>query len=188
MENITIYIVHGYTSSSKAEWFPWLKEKLNEIGINVIVFDMPNSNSPEVKAWDECLEKNINEMNENTYFIGHSLGCITALRYLEKQSQEKRIAGIIMVSGFNCVNPRYPFFDPFIKDNLDTEKIKKMIKKRIVVSSPTDPYAPYKFSCELAKALEAELVTIENGGHFTGDEGFTQFPQLLDIINIWLKK
>ena len=181
-EKSTVYIVHGYTSSSKDEWFPWLKGKLIEKGINVIVFDMPNSNSPIVTEWDEFLGKNIDLVNESTYFVGHSLGCVTLLRYFNNQNCETKIGGAILVSGFICQNPKYPFMDSFVNKNLDIEKIIGMVKNRCVISSPNDIYVPYEFSCELAKRFDAELLTIKNGGHFIGQEGYFKFPQVFDEI------
>ena len=183
-----VYIIHGYTSSSNAEWFPWIKRMLNEDGINVSVFDMPNSNNPIAIQWIEHLDRNIKKITRETYFIAHSLGCITLLRYLEKQSENAEIGGIIFVSGFIKKNPKYPNFDQFIKEDLNMKKIIKMTENRFVFSAPNDPYVPYTFSCELAKQFNANLVTIENGGHFIGQEGFYEFPQLYDELYKMMNK
>lgn len=180
MEKVTVYIVHGYTSSSEAEWFPWLKRKLMDIGINVTVFDMPNPNSPVAAEWDDHLEKKIKIRDENTYFIGHSLGCITLLRYLQKQPINIKIGGAILVSGFIERLPNYPILDSFIKSDLDMEMLTKMVQNRCVVSAPNDTIVAYKYSCELAKQFDAKLITVENGGHFIGQESFFEFPQLYD--------
>ena len=188
MKNIIIYIIHGYTASSKAEWFPWLKKKLSDIGINVIVFDMPNPDTPVASEWIEHLNKGIETINENTYFIGHSLGCVTLLRFLEFQYIDTKIGGIILVSGFNKKNPKYPNLDPFIKADLDFRKIIKMVKKRYIFSAPNDNYVPYEYSCELAKAFDAKMIIVENGGHFIAQEGFLEFPQIFDEICKMIEK
>ncbi|MDR0465252.1 MAG: alpha/beta hydrolase [Treponema sp.] len=180
MKDIIVYIVHGYTSSSDAEWFPWLKSKLSRIGVNVIVLDMPNSNAPIASEWIGHLSKNVKAIDENTYFIGHSLGCITLLRFLETQHDNTKMGGIILASGFVRKIPKYPNLDQFIKSDLDIKKMTKMTPNRCVFSAPNDNYVPYEYSCELAKFLEAKLITIENGGHFIGQEGFIQFPQLFE--------
>ena len=184
----TVYIIHGYTSSSNAEWFPWMKEKLNKKGINVTVFDMPNSDAPVARQWIEHLDSNIEKITENTHFIGHSLGCITLLRYLEKQTDNTKFGGIILASGFIKKNPKYPIFDPFIKEDLNMNKIIKMTQNRIVFTAPNDQYVPYDFSCELAQLFKANLITIENGGHFIGQEGFYEFPQLYDELCRMMKE
>ena len=182
MKEKIVYIVHGYTSSSDAEWFPWIKRMLNEKGINVSVFDMPSSNDPVVLQWIEHLDNNIEKITKDTYFIAHSLGCIALLRYLEGQPENTEIGGIIFASGFIKKNPKYPNFDQFIKEDLNMTKIIKMTQNRVVFSAPNDPYVPYTFSCELADHFNAILVTIENGGHFIGQEGFYEFPQLFEEL------
>ena len=58
-KKVNVYVVHGYTSASSAEWFPWLKNKLTEIDISTTIFDMPNPNDPKVNEWDAYLDKNI---------------------------------------------------------------------------------------------------------------------------------
>jgi len=180
VKDIIVYIVHGYTSSSNGEWFPWLKSKLSDIGVNTIVFDMPNPNAPIASEWIAHLSKNIKTIDENVYFIGHSLGCITLLRFLENQPDNTKIGGIILASGFIKKNPKYPNLDQFIKNDLNLKKAAKMAKHRYVFSAPNDIYVPYEYSCELAKLFDAELITVENGGHFIAQEGFFEFPQVFD--------
>ena len=182
MTQTKVYVVHGYTSSSEAEWFPWLKRKLTYDGIDVTVFDMPNPDAPVASEWDEHLDKNIEMRDENTYFIGHSLGCITLLRYLEKQPLNTTIGGVILTSGFVESLPNYPNLHPFIKADLDMKKLIKMARNRCVVSAPDDSIVPYKYSCELARRFDAKLITVENGGHFIGQEGFFEFPQVYDEL------
>lgn len=41
-----IYIIHGFTASSQANWFPWIKKQLELKGSDVFIPDMPNSNNP----------------------------------------------------------------------------------------------------------------------------------------------
>lgn len=183
-----IYVVHGYTASSKDEWFPWLKSKLTENNIKVTIFDMPNSNSPNVIQWDSHLDKNITECDENTFFVGHSLGCISLLRYLEKQPVDKKIGGVVLVSGFLEEVPTLPMLDSFIKHDLNVKKLTELIRNLCVISSPSDSIVDYKYSCELAKQLKAKLITVENGGHFIAQEGFTEFPLVYDELCKMIKE
>lgn len=188
MPKSTVYIVHGYTSSSEAEWFPWLENKLTNIGVDVFVFDMPNPDFPVASEWDEHLDKNIGALSENTYFVGHSLGCITLLKYFERHPADTKIGGVILASGFIERLPNYPNLDSFIKDDLDIEMLIKMTPNRCVLSAPNDTIVAYKYPCELAKLFNAKLITVENGGHFIGQEGFFEFPQVYDELCRMMKK
>ncbi|WP_411217919.1 alpha/beta hydrolase [Terribacillus saccharophilus] len=51
----------------------------------------------DVGQWDADLDRNIKKP-QNAYFICHSLGCITFLRYLLRH--DVQIIGAIFVSGF----------------------------------------------------------------------------------------
>ncbi len=48
---------------------------------------MPNALEPKVEEWVEYLSSNINVCDENTFFVAHSLGCVTLLRYLQNHCQ-----------------------------------------------------------------------------------------------------
>ena len=181
-KKVNVYVVHGYTSSSSAEWFPWLKNRLAEIGVSTTVFDMPSPNDPNANEWDKYLDENITECSDTTILVGHSLGCITLLRYLEKQSDDKKIGEIILVSGFLEPITALPILDSFVKKNLNIPKLIKMTEKRLVISSLDDSIVPYQLSRELAKQMDAKLITVENGGHFIGQEGFTEFPLIFDEL------
>ena len=141
---------------------------------------MPNPNNPIASEWIGNLSNSVKTINEDIYFIGHSLGCITLLRFLEMQPDNTKIGGIILASGFVKEIPKYPNLDQFIKSDLDFKKVTKMTRNRCVLSAPNDIHVPYEYSCELAKFLDAKLITIENGGHFIGQEGFFRFPEVFE--------
>ena len=52
---------------------------------------MPNSENPKIEKWVKYLEENIKSVDEQTYFIGHSIGCQTIMRFLEKLHKHKKL-------------------------------------------------------------------------------------------------
>jgi len=72
-----VYIIHGYGASPANHWFPWLKEKLIADDNQVLVLHMPNSSDPKKEEWLETLANKIKNLDNNTYFVTHSLGSIT---------------------------------------------------------------------------------------------------------------
>ena len=80
------YLVHGWGGTGSGGWFDWLKQELPKKGFEVVSFDMPDTDNPKIETWVKYLEQKINsdEIDENTYFVGHSVGCQTILRFLEK--------------------------------------------------------------------------------------------------------
>ncbi|WP_460151553.1 RBBP9/YdeN family alpha/beta hydrolase, partial [Priestia megaterium] len=72
-----VYIIHGYGASPSNHWFPWLKEKLIADNHQVSVLHMPNSSDPKKEEWLKTLANKIKNLDNNAYFVAHSLGSIT---------------------------------------------------------------------------------------------------------------
>ena len=58
---------------------------------------MPDTANPKIKEWVSELEKQVSELDENTYFVGHSIGCQTIMRYLENK-ETRKIGGILFAT------------------------------------------------------------------------------------------
>ncbi|MEK7531450.1 MAG: alpha/beta hydrolase, partial [Patescibacteria group bacterium] len=81
-------------------WFPWLKTELEKNGFQVHVPAMPESAEPKIEAWVSHLSKIVGDVDKNTYFVGHSIGCQTILRYLETLPADKKVGGATFVAGW----------------------------------------------------------------------------------------
>ena len=102
-----IYIIHGWGSNLKEPWINWLKKELEIKKIGVKIFNMPNSKHPQIEEWVKFLEEKINldEIKEEIYFIGHSIGAQTIMRFLEKLHKHKKIKGCVFVAPWlNLIN------------------------------------------------------------------------------------
>jgi len=98
------FIIHGWGGSPEEGWLLWLKNELEKREFEVYVPGMPDSKHPKMDAWLERLKKDVGTPDENCYFVGHSLGCISILRYLEGLSQDQQIGGAVLVAGFSDIN------------------------------------------------------------------------------------
>ena len=92
-----IYIVHCWDGTKDDGWYPWLDKELSSRGNLVYRFNMPNTATPKIEEWVDYLDKQVASLDENTYFIGHSIGCQTIMRYLETKGVSK-IGGILFVA------------------------------------------------------------------------------------------
>jgi predicted alpha/beta hydrolase family esterase len=92
------FIIHGTGGSPKGNWFPWLKQNLEEKGHNVSVPSFPTPENQSVDSWLEVFKEHLNEMDNNTILIGHSLGPAFILSILEKINV--KVKGVITVAGF----------------------------------------------------------------------------------------
>ena len=94
-----VYLIHGWGKSSvSTPWFEPLTEGLVKKGFEVKAFDMPGTEEPKIEEWVEYLRENISDVDENTYLVGHSIGCQTIMRFLEKLHKHKKVAGCAFVS------------------------------------------------------------------------------------------
>src|SRR3989338_169649 len=95
-----VFIVHGWGGHPEEGWFPWLKKELEAKGFKVFVPQLPDAENPRIQKWVPKLAETVGVPDEETYFVGHSMGCQTIARYLESLPAEIKIGGAIFVAGF----------------------------------------------------------------------------------------
>lgn len=180
-----VYIVHGFAANANKHWFNWLKTELEkDKNISVKVLNMPNSEAPNLQEWLNTLKKEAGKVDENTYFVGHSLGCITILRYLSSLDSKNalKIGGVVLVSGFYEKLKILPQLDSFVSVPLDFERLSKVINERFVISARDDEIVPTTLSNNLADKLQATFIQTPKGKHFMDREGVTTMPLVLFLL------
>lgn len=181
-----IFVLHGYSASIDDHWFLDLKHQIEDEYTTVTLIPFPDSENPDVEAWQKVLDQQIPSVDENTYFVAHSLGVITLLHFLQRHEYQN-IGGMILVSGFSGFISDSSVLNSYItKSKVDTNDFKG-IKKKLVYLSDNDDLVPPKLTIELAKEIDAPYITVPNGGHFLGREGYTKFPQLVDSLKEMLE-
>ena len=182
MKETYVYVIHGFMASPSDHWFQWLKEKLEDRGVLVKVLALPDSSAPNPNAWQQTLSENIDNLNENTFIVAHSLGSVSVLRYLESVEDDQSIGGMVLVSGFVSPLPELPQLNSFVDREVNFEKIDKVAPERAVIGSPHDPIVPFTLTEALANELSVDLYSIDNAGHFLADDGYDSFPQILATL------
>ena len=186
MSKKRIIIIHGWEGSPQGNWFPWLKAELEKLGCEVSAPAMPNTDYPKLYEWEEHLRRIAGTPNENLYLVGHSLGVISILRYLESLKGGGVVGGVVLVAGF----PEpigYEELNSFFEKPLQYEKVKKMAKYFVAIHSDNDPYVPFRNSELLRDKLGAELVIVKGGGHLNAEDGFYEFPVVLEKLKELLR-
>jgi len=182
--NNTVFIFHGTEGYPGENWFPWLKEQLEQRGCRVFVpqFPSPPVLAAEISEWFEVLKDYEQYIDENTVLIGHSLGGVFTLRILEKLSRPVKASffvgapiGILPIANYDR-DSKFSGFD------FDWEKIKKNAGIATVFQSDNDPYVGLGNGEELAWKLDVELSFVAGAGHFNKPAGYVEFPTLLEKI------
>jgi uncharacterized protein len=179
-----VYLVHGWEGNSSSEpWFSWLKDQLLKNKIKFYAFDFPDTNNPKIDVWVNFLEKNVKEIDEETYFIGHSVGCQTIMRYLEKLPKDKKIAGCIFVAGwFNLkelTEEEKKIAKPWIETKINFNKIKQHTNNLLVILSDNDPYIPISDSKIFKDKLNARVLIKKGEEHFNDT---LEIKEILEVI------
>ncbi len=175
------FLIHGWEGYPEEGWRPWLKQELEKHDFVVTVPAMPDTAHPQMGAWLDYLGKTVGQPDENCYFTGHSLGCITVLRYLESLAESVRIGGVVLVAGFTS-NLGYDELDSFFRTKIDWNKIKSHGAKFTAIFSDNDPYVSLHYSEFFDQFLGAEIIVEHNMKHFSGGDGVAELPVALEAV------
>ena len=179
-------LIHGYDSSSRGAFLPWLKEELEKKGFEVQAPDLPNSSHPKEK---EQVARVLNDcrIDEHTIVVGHSLGGTVALKALQKAN--KKIAGLVLVAP--AIDKEFPgaerraYWADFSWD-IDYEKIMRLTNFRIILSDYRERQKRGAYIRSLADKLGAQVVAASaQKEHFVGKEEPIILSQLLPHITVF---
>ena len=186
----TVYIIHGWDGSPDEPMLQWLKKSLEKNGYSVFVPEMPNPETPKISTWIGKI-KEIAQPDENTIFVGHSIGCQAILRYLEQLSEETKIAGVVLIAPWMKLDEQtikeegeevVEIAKPWIDIPIDFEKVKTRSNKFVAIFSDNDPYVPLNQKDLFEKKLGAKTVVEHQKGHFAPHDGIEEVPTILEKI------
>ena len=180
-----VYLIHGWGGSDSSEgWFGWLKKELLKRKIKIDILKMPNTDTPKIDEWVSHLNKTIKELDEKTYFIGHSIGCQAIMRYLEKLPKGTKVGGAIFIAGFfNLPNLKTQeekeIAKPWLESPISFEKIKNHTHNFLAIFSKDDPDVPVSDSELFKKRLGTKIIIKDNEEHFNETR---EIPEILEFV------
>ena|SRR3990167_1692725 len=179
------FLIHGWDGYPEEGWRPWLKDELKKAGFEVIVPAMPDSANPTMEKWVPFLKSAVGQPQKSDYFVGHSVGCITILRYLETLGTDQKIGGLILVAGFGH-DLEYPDYkgelSSFFQKPVNWKEIKKHCPKFVAIMSDNDPYVPLAHGNLFKEKLGAKVIVEHNMKHFSGDDGINILPSAKEAV------
>lgn len=164
-----VFLVHGWGGSPETDFLVWLKKELNNKGFIVEAPEMPDTENPNIESWVSHLSKLVGKPDKNTYFIGHSIGCQTIMRYI--QDINIKVGGLLFVAGwFNLTNlgeDEVEIAEPWLNTPIEYNKIKQNANKIIALLSDNDPFDCVEENAKIFKnKLGADVKILHNLGHF----------------------
>jgi predicted alpha/beta hydrolase family esterase len=167
--NNRVFIIHGYEGQPEDAWRPWLRDELQKQNWTTTLPAMPSPNHPKMTEWVTELQQKIGEPTENTFIVGHSLGCIAILRYLETLGKNQKIGGTVLVAGFTN-NLNTPELKSFFNKPIEWEKIKSHCKRFVTIHSDNDPWIPLSHANTFKEKLNAEIIVRPGMKHFSQND------------------
>lgn len=184
-----VYLVHCWNGTSNDGWYPWIEKQLNSDNVEVIKFDMPNTSNPNIDEWVSTLDLKVGNLNEYTYFIGHSIGCQTIMRYLQTK-EVRKIGGILFVTPWLGLLPKavadensYNTAYSWINTPINFDKIKQFTNNINCIFSSNDYFVSLEQEKEFKDKLNADTCVVENKGHISQDDGVIELQEILDLSN-----
>lgn len=173
-----IILLHGFNASPDANFHPWLRGELQDKGFEVV---SPRLNLQAGQELDlpivmEDMRRQIGYLKGDDILLGHSLGALLMLQYLEAaEMMEIPRAAILVAAPWKVSRPE---LRQLFVDELDADVIMWKAREFVVVHSKDDKLVPFEHGKRLAESIRARFVERENDGHYMGAE----YPILRDLI------
>jgi leucyl-tRNA synthetase len=178
-------LLHGFTGSPEANFFPWLKAELEKRGNTVEVPKLPDSENPDVLKQADYILRTCHFDNK-TILLGHSLGCPVALKVLEQLKIS--VYKTVLVAGF--AEPGFndhdrPFEEKF-NWKFDFKKAKDNAGEIVLLRDMNDPAVPAKHIDHLRDWIGGSLRDVTAAeDHFCAKEEPEILRASLDAITIF---
>ncbi|MFC1685554.1 RBBP9/YdeN family alpha/beta hydrolase [Nanoarchaeota archaeon] len=183
-----VFIIHGW-GGSPGGWHLWMRDELKKKGFEVFNPQMPNTDTPKIEEWVGHLEKLVGKADEDTYFLGHSIGSQAVMRYLERLPEGVKVGGVVFVAGFFYSNTERmedlgkSIIKPWLETPIDCEEIKKHAGKIVAIFSDNDKHIPLKNKKLFAEKLHAKIIVEHNKGHYIAEDKISTVPVALAALN-----
>jgi len=174
-------ILHGSFGSNQGNWFPWLKEQLENNNKQVDVPQMPvGIDKQNFESWSKVLDKLL--INENTIIIAHSISPAFVCKYLI--TNKIKVQKLIFVCGFNNyfgINEKFDTVNRTMYfDNL--KDVKQYSNEIICFYSDNDPYVKYEVEKEFADTVATQQILIPRAGHINAESGYDTFEDIVSYL------
>lgn len=177
-------IFHGTHGSPQENWFEWLQTELMMAGWQVAVPKLPTPDGQTLESWKQALATQIPGFGDADILIGYSCGGAFTLRLLEEGLIQPEQA-ILVSSVIDTLDNQFDQLNKsFVDTPFDWQKIKESCDNITVLHGDNDPYVPLAQAETIAKNLYAPLHVIKDGGHLNEEAGYTDFPALIDFLDV----
>lgn len=185
MSEFRIIFVHGYTASSKLDWYPDISPLLDKLGIDYVIPDLPGGRKPLAQEWVKIVRQKVDNTDKPVILVGHSLGTRAVLLYLDQYGEDRWFEKVILIAPLsnevkNAQRRKGEAYPDFFEYKIDLEKAKMKVGKFVVVHSKNDHSLDYdEHGVALSEELGAKLIAFEDRDHFSQPESAAYILKIL---------
>lgn len=186
-----VFLVHGWDGHPEGNWFPWLKKELEARGFAVSVPELPDPAYPRMHTWVPELAAAVGQPDDQTYFVGHSLGCQTIARYLETLPIGVVVGGAVFVAGFfrrleglEDDAEVHATAHHWLGTDLDLAKVRFHVRQSVAIFSDDDPWVPLDNQDDFRTHLDSRVIIEHGQKHFSGAKATTLPSALTALLTI----
>lgn len=183
----TAFIIHGFNGDTLYTFGPWLKNELEKHGYNVLMPQFPIRSDASYCGWSEILDKYVENFNDDTIIVCHSIGNPFIIKYLSDNNLKAKL--YISVAGFcklfsvpDREDLNHAFVD-FQVHNSNIEYFKTHIPYRYSLYSDNDHVIPFDILKDFINQLNSNPVFISGVGHMGNRDNIHCLPQIVEILN-----
>lgn len=188
LTGVDFVFLHGYKGSPDRDFFPWLREVIEERGGKVYAPSLPNPQEPKIDEQVDYLINNY-DFSESTQIVSHSLGGVVAMKLLAKL--QTKISKLTMVAPPIRTefldNKKRPALEAACDWTFDFEAVKQKVNNQVQVLGDThDDIVPITHPEEIARQLNANLIaTKANTPHFNSAKEESISEAILPAITVF---
>jgi predicted alpha/beta hydrolase family esterase len=142
----------------------------------VITPEMPDADNPHYQPWRDRIEHELEAIDQDVIFVGHSFGGSVLLKYLAEGSYGKPIRGVFLVSVPNWGPDGWAYAEYAVPENIDSRVPATRI---FLYHSRDDPEVPFAHLDYYEEHLPTATVRPIAGSAHSFVEGL---PALVDDI------
>ncbi|MEI6039858.1 MAG: alpha/beta fold hydrolase [Candidatus Berkelbacteria bacterium] len=155
-----ILVLHGWNATPEESWFLRVKDIFEPKGFEVIVPSLPGDYFPKYEDWVKVVKDFA--PTQNDILIGHSLGGVTILRFLEET--EVPVGQIILVAT-PIEAMSFGQIENFFFRDFNWSKIKSNVLKVNLIYESDDPLVPLAHGQTISEKLNAAIKVVPGGTH-----------------------
>jgi len=164
-----ILTLPGYLGSDEEHWQSYWEQELD----NISRVEQADWESPKLNVWLDALNTVIQNSDEPTILVAHSLAC-SLVNHWANTYESNKVCGALFVAPADVDSAKHT---PEIIRNFAPMPLNKLKFPSIVISSNNDPYVALERAEFFADAWGSQLLNVGALGHINSESNLKSWEE-----------